>query len=578
VTLLADRARAEPSARTSPAPWRRRFVVHALALASVLVVVHLLTGPGQLTQADEGAALAQARLLADGEGWAMSHPLPAADPAGTAFPIERSTRLGDSFEYVPYAKHPVYPLLLAGAVRLAGEPGAIALSIAGAILASIGAALLARRMSPELTVPTLWLTGLATPLLFYSDVVIAHTLGAAAVAFAALAFTAGTGQPGPRLLALGTVLLALACFLRSEAVLLGIALATVLAVEAWRRRASYAPAAAAFVASMGVYLVDPWLQSRALGGAGTSPARIVDHTGWFVGRIDAIRGTLLSPADELPRATLLGMFVLLALIAAAWLVHRRAHTAAIVGLLVIGAAAAVARLLSNPTGYVPGLLPAAPVLVAGLLLVASERPSPRMRSDVKVLGAVSALFFIAVTATQYSDGSAGPWGGRYFAVGLPLVSPLAVAGLAGGGALLGRRAARVGAAALVVVTLALAGVGITAAHTSRTLRAGLDDALSTESPELVVSVLPGTGRFQYVHVLDEVWLETTPEALGERGPDLRAAGIDRFVLLTPDPARDTAALAGDYEPAGPPVTIRTTVLGVRSVLVTRVQTFALIGA
>ena len=125
MTLLADRARPAPvPAALGDVSVRRhpgRLVSHALALALVLVVVHLLAGPGQLTQADEGAALAQARVLADDGTWVIAHPIPAADRAGTAFPIERSERIGDSFGYVPYAKHPAYPLLLAGAVRVAAS-------------------------------------------------------------------------------------------------------------------------------------------------------------------------------------------------------------------------------------------------------------------------------------------------------------------------------------------------------------------------------------------------------------------------------------------------------------------------
>ena len=579
MTLLAVRARpAQASAGTGAGPPvgrrtpGRRILGHALALAVLLIAVHLLAGHGALTQADEGAALAQARVLAAGDGWAMAHPLPKADPAGTAFPIERAQRIDGTWDYVPYAKHPVYPVVLAGLVRVAGEPGAVGLSIFGGVLAAIGAALLSRRLAPGLEFATLWCTGAATPLLFYSDVVIAHTLGAAVVAFAALLLVDDRSRSGR--VAAGAALLMLACLLRSEAVLLGLALSFALGADAWRRRpASFAPAVTALSAAAGGYLVDPFLQRSVLRGADVGATRIEDRAGFVDGRIDAFRTTLLSPADELPRGTLLGMLVLVAVVAAAWLVHRRAHAVPVRVLLVVAAVAAVARLVMDPTGYIPGLLPAAPLVVAGLALFRLRAVVGDGRRIASLLAGTGALFMLAVSATQYSDGSAGPWGGRYFAVGLPLLVPLAVCGLADARRRVDATTARAALVVCVVVTVAIAGVGVTAARTGRDLRSALTTELAARSDETVISVLPGTGRFQYVHVLDGRWLETTPEDLGTRASQLRAAGIEGFLLLTPDPARDAAALAAEYVPIGEPVTFETTVLGVTSRLLTRAQVF-----
>src|SRR5258708_6417117 len=70
---------------------------HAVALALVLVAVLPLVGTHSQFSADEGAAIAQAKLLSNGDGWTTTHPFPAADPSGEAFPIELSPRRGDSY-------------------------------------------------------------------------------------------------------------------------------------------------------------------------------------------------------------------------------------------------------------------------------------------------------------------------------------------------------------------------------------------------------------------------------------------------------------------------------------------------
>ena len=61
---------------------------------------------------DEGVAVIQARMLRDGDGWLYRYPLASHRSPGDARPFEH----GDvgSKGVAPYAKHPLYPLLLAG--------------------------------------------------------------------------------------------------------------------------------------------------------------------------------------------------------------------------------------------------------------------------------------------------------------------------------------------------------------------------------------------------------------------------------------------------------------------------------
>src|SRR4051812_11562850 len=104
------------------------LAVHAAALGLLLLLLVPIVGTTSQFSADEGAAIAQAVRLEHGDGWTMPNSFPAADPDGAAFPIASSDRSGD--EYAPFAKHPVYPVMLAAADRLGGRAAMMLLSIA----------------------------------------------------------------------------------------------------------------------------------------------------------------------------------------------------------------------------------------------------------------------------------------------------------------------------------------------------------------------------------------------------------------------------------------------------------------
>ncbi len=65
--------------RTRPATDRRapdRLLAHSLALLLVLVALVPVVGVDAVFSADEGAAIVQARRVADDGSWAAAHPLP----------------------------------------------------------------------------------------------------------------------------------------------------------------------------------------------------------------------------------------------------------------------------------------------------------------------------------------------------------------------------------------------------------------------------------------------------------------------------------------------------------------------
>src|SRR3546814_15820637 len=73
----------------------------------------------------------------------------------------------------------------------------VLVSMAGLVLAAWGAGALARSFSTaRVVVGSLWLTGLASPLLFDGYIFIAHTLGAACVAWSLVLVVRREGRPG----------------------------------------------------------------------------------------------------------------------------------------------------------------------------------------------------------------------------------------------------------------------------------------------------------------------------------------------------------------------------------------------
>ena len=540
--------------------WHRSLGWHALALTLLLLTSLLLTVPDQLGHADEGAALSQTQLLLDGDGWSMTHPLPDADPAGRAFPIGGSARQSGTDEYVPFPKHPVYPVLLLPFVGLFGVAGGAVLSIIGTVLAALSAALLARRLDPDLARPAFWFLGVATPLWFDSFITIAHPLGAAAVGFSALLLLAPRSRV-PHVLG-GALLLTFGVMLRNETTLLAVAFAVALGASSFvrRDRRQLAVAAAAFGAAMLGFLFDAQLASMVLGGDPVEPFTI-RSTGSLVGdRFGAFMYTVLAPSDGTAIGLVLSALGTVLVVAAAIIVRRRPHDGS--GILVfLGSALAVeiVRWFVESDAHVPGLVFAAPVLVGGLLLL--DRATIAQR-EVSLLLGTSALFFGAVVATQYANGGGGGWGGRYFAIALPLVVPVAAMAMKRAGesiAVSVRRPAVALVAGVAIVLSISSSTSLLVDHritdrlesTVAASTAGLDAGDGDARP-VVVSTALGVGRIAFREVLGQRWLEVPAddEDVVPYVERLHALGVQRFVLVTREPGRIVADVASLYEVTG----------------------------
>lgn len=528
-----------------------RLGAHVAGLALVLVALTPVLGRDLLFSADEGAAVAQARLLGEERGWALAHPLPALDPVGQAFPLENATPVEQPSgrpASAPFAKHPAYAVLLAPFDARGGVLAMTLTSVFGTVLAAAVAGALVRRALPGWGGVAVWATGLATPLFVDSWLVIAHTLGAALAALATLSVLRAHEHRGPPAVAAAGVAMAGAVLLRNEALLFGIALAlAALALAGLRRRAATAIAGLAVLAgAVGAHLLDRVLSTAVAGTADAPFTAGVAHAGFVAGRISGAVVTLVLPSYGslgLPDALL--VLTAGALVGAVVVARLRPDDVDGIRLLAaLAVVAAVVRAVLSPE-VAPGLLVAAPALTAGLAAIGR---STFRRDDLRLLGVTVSLFAGAVLATQYASGGTGEWGGRYFALALPLLVPLVVVALHDLLAGLSVPARRPLVGALVVVAVALAVVG------GRSLRAVEDrsgrlvetiavTARTLEDP-VVVATAGAAARFAWADVLaGGDWLLVGTAELPTWLAALDEAGRD-VVLATPDLEAARPALAG----------------------------------
>lgn len=551
-----------------PAPpdhrGRWRIVAHHLALAVVLAAVLPLAGLGAVWSADEGAMLYQATAVAGGDGWVFEHPFPEADPDGLWYPIHLSSRSPDG-GYLVIAKHTVVTRLFGWVHGFGGYTGVLALSVGAGFAAAAVAARLANRLDRRSTVPTLWLVGLASPLFLGAYVAWAHTLGAALVGLGLLGLTTSGGSGlGPRsnLAAQvgGAGALGLACLMRTEATLAGIAATLALLVpvivvaaetEGGRFRLAR-PAILAGAATVAGFAID-----RATAIATVGPVRSSgDPWGGLPGRIEGFAHTWLRPDLSNAPHHLLFLISATALIGAGIAARRRAlDSPVVVAGAAVAAVAVLARFLIEPTALIPGLVIAFPLLFAGFTLL--ERGDLRSET-ARVLAAFVVLFWLAVLATQYRGGGGGEWGGRYFAVGLPAAVPLAAVALT-------RRARAVTGAGrrrtlglVLVAAMVPVAMGVLGLREARDRTAALTGRVQDQlvepgdgGPPVVVTTLPGLGRWSWEDIDDGRWLLVEEDELAAVGARLEALGIERLLFVSVDAADHHQLLGGRFAPIEP---------------------------
>lgn len=518
---------------------------HVVALAVVMLALLPVVGWHGVLSTDEGAAMAQARAVSESGKFGIAHPFAAADQSGAVFPYEKSATADGGF--APLPKKPAYSALLAALYRVGGIPAMFILSLCGALVAATLTALIARQLDPSLGPLTFWLTGLASPLFTDGYLVIAHTIGAAcsAGALLSIAVLIRTRRWGRSVLTTALALLLSVSF-RAEAALFGLALAIGCASLAWRAKDRMMAAVGAIVlgaTSAGV-LLDRAAAHRLFGQPTSSVASVPtsDGSGFLGERVRALLITWLRPnygALGLS-ALLLTLVLLLGLMAARELRLPRPDLRTVRALAAGTAILACVRLaVPGPTPQlVPGLVVAFPIAAWG---VAGLGRSDLHGALERLLVWTGASYTIAVLATQYGIGGGFEWGGRYFALGLPCLTPVAAIGLRRSWRRMDEATARMCATTSVVATVVLSTIGLTALHTNRDQwqdisRAVMAAAATTDpgdgGPPVVITTEPEAPRAAWKQVPEARWLLVPASQMPALMNRLEALEIEELVLLT----------------------------------------------
>lgn len=489
----------------------------------------------------------------------VDHPFESVDEAGTLFPLHLSL-WGQSGGYVVYSKHVLYSWIVGGLYQQGGLAAVLVLSSISSLGAALGTARIAERLNPKAAIPALWLAGFGSPLLFDSAIGYAHSLAAAGLAWATWALLTWLHRPRQTLSGVGLLILAGALLFgiaqtRTEAPLAGLALTAALFIgfaPLTLLRASVASAVAGS-ATIGGLFVDRWTAIPTTGHVVIDPR--TTEWGFLDGRVAAFVNTWLTPGRQ-PADMLVLVSATLLLAACALARRRRRMDPLPGGLLAVSALLAVIRLTLSPAPLVPGLLMAAPILFGGLIVL--ERPadaSKNTTATLRSLGLGFGLFCLAVLATEYPYGGVAEWGGRYFAVGLPLGLALAAVGGTEWMSRLDRSQLRPVLGLVSIGVLALNLAGVAALRQGRTSSGQLSAAAASLASQAVhddfgavtVSLVPLVPRLAWEQLDQGRWLLATPDDLALLAQRLDEAGIASFVLVT-FADEDLAALDGHYRP------------------------------
>jgi len=539
-----------------------RFELHALGLLTVLLLFFPFVVGDTVWSADIGARLHQVQTLQQTGGWVSSHPLTAADPDGLMYPFHLSYATDAPYQYVVFDKHPLLVWMTKGVFQVGGLRALVLVNTISTFAAAVGTARLVSRTHPSLAVAALWFTGLISPLFFDGYVGYAHSLAAALLVWAAvlaLRFVdpkSKSSPSDPLLLLASITLLALACFVRTEAAFAGIAIsgATLLTgFKRWPRRRWGPLFLAAGGTAVAAAVLDRVIKPTTYGAA--NPDHATDPWGGIVGRIEGFQRTWLSPGNFQVDLLILVVAVIIFVVGLVSFDALREPIAEF--FLALAFAIAVARVLLPHPILAYGLAMACPLLIVGLIRGARmARANAESRFCLLTFG----FFASAVLLTQYRFGGVAEWGGRYFAVGLPFAVVVAVPGLAVVASQFPpRRSLRIVALAVgagLVINLG----GIRSLAESRATTEALTDEVAQSmatvavlgpGPDLaekpvVVSTVPAMARLAWDVVDQGSWLLAETEDLESLSQRLTDLDVQYFTLVTADAEADLAELEGVY--------------------------------
>lgn len=518
------------------------LVVHVLGLAVVLVVLLPRFGSEARVFSDEGALVAQVTALDAGSA-VLADPAIGLDPDQRWFAFPKSIlRDGGG---VPYPKKVTYPLVAHAVYDVAGLRGLQVLSILGTVLAAAAAAGLAGALSDaparhRNAVAALWICGLLSPLTIDAYMVFAHTLGAAMAGLAVVGAVrfCRSGRVWWAVAAMASIVAAV--LMRNEALLFGVALALgcLVAPGPHARRGRLLGGGIVVASAVGLF-VDRMVTAAVVGtgeehltiGVGEQPRPGLG--GMAVDRLEGALTTLLRPTYALEwRSFVVPALVLVGLVVVLAASRGRAAGAAIATLAV--ASVAIVAPLGLLAPMVPGLVVAFPLVLWGAVALGRT-----LWSDwpLRLVSVVGASYVVAVLATQYRVGGAFEWGGRFFALAVPIGSAVAALGLA---EVERKSPDRLAAPSLLLASGAMTLLGLSALADVRDSTAIFETRIAAVAQGDAAGPLPVVITEEYLprlfwrSVLEpQAWLNVpdvseVPEAVEA----LRSAGEDRFVIVT----------------------------------------------
>lgn len=510
-----------------------RWLLHVAGGALLLACTSLLVGLDGHFFIDEAAMYAQMEVMEQGD-WTLPRPLADVDDRLQHVPMANAYVTDDG--YAPFVGHPLHVAVTFGLHQLVGDAAMRLVSALGVLGAAAGAAALTHRRSPTTAPVAFWTTLLATPLLFHSQLALAHGPGAALAAALLLAMSI---RSTPRRMLAVSAITAAGVLFRSEFLLFGGAVALVYGAEALRRRRPSDLATAAFVAlsTLMTYRLEPRLVEAVVGGEAaarglpsTSGAR--DGAGEvLMGARRAVLDIGGGPDEVLGRVTLIAAVVLG--IAAIASTLARAPDRGITRLMSLGALAAAAIHLTD-VHLVRGVFWAFPALL--LLLPVLLRRLPVPADEARRLWVV-AVFALFVTITQYSGGGGPEWGWRYTAIAIPAVTPTlarALVWLWHRAPTAPREATAALAASFVLVTVSSLLVVEEQLGATASFLTAAERVVQDSGADFVVFTDPSFGRFAYTVTIEG---DVAPVSAGTSATFLRHIadeGADRVLLVWRD--------------------------------------------
>lgn len=520
-----------------------------------------VVGTSSAVNPDESYVVIQLDTLEQTGHWTLPHPFPEADPSGMAFPVHGATRHESG--YVLYDKHPALIYLYQPIHRVLGVAGLVALSLVATWAAALVAARLAEGIIEGSGVAALWMVGLGSPLFFDAYQVHAHTIGAALAALLTLMTLRVIERRRAWMVPTLTAPTAGLVLMRTEGILfvaaLGGAVGLLGLLGVIGRRLGPVLIGLSVLATGGAtFLLERTWSARMDFGPQLAFRSFTAADSYLDGRVTSLSYTLLMPGyrgGTLPEiVTLLGATLLI--VGTALAVRRHGDDAVLVLPMAGGGLLAVRSVLE--WGPVPGLLVAFCVGMAGLTLLRGDvAHSPRTRLLLTTLGA----YVLAVGATQYPGGGTTEWGGRYFALGIPLLGAVAAASLHQVLAGLPGRTRRAIRGSLVVAALAMAVLAvssITHAHdrnrdrTDGVLAAAVRLPASVDGQKpVVLTEDPQIPRLSRGRLNDVRFLLIEPEEITPYLDRLARLGITDVLIVSIDPSASLPEIPASWSVADP---------------------------